>query len=107
MPAAQFRAAKKLSIGNGFVLVKLGANLDAAVKPQDKAEVLIGKAGAALKSPGIARDVVFRGAAPQKVFAYSVMPGDSTVIVRESADGKRSIGKIGSDGKFRSSRKPA
>lgn len=107
-PAAQLRAAKKVPLGDGFVLLKIGdANLDAAVKPEDKAEVLVGKAGAALKSPGIARNVVFRGATPQKVFAYSAMPGDSNLIVRESVDGNRTFGKIGADGRFHPSRKLA
>ena len=107
LSAAQLRTAKKLPIGNDFVLVNIGHSIEAKVRPGDKAEVLVGKAAAALKSPGIARGAVFRGAKPQKVFAYSAFSGDSSMLVRESSDGTRLVGKIGANGKFRPSRKAA
>lgn len=107
LSAAQFRSAKKLPIGDDFVLMRIGNNVKAKVKAEDKAEVLVGKAAAALKSPGIARGAVFRGANPQKVFAYSALPGDSNMLTREASDGTRLVGKIGADGRFRASRKVA
>ena len=107
MSAAQFRSAKKLPIGNDFVLMRIGNSVNIKVKPADKAEALVSKAAAALKSPGIARGAVFRGANPQRVFAYSVFPGDSSMLMREASDGTRLVGKIGADGRFRASRKVA
>lgn len=107
LSAAQWRSAKKLPIGADFVLVKIGNAIETHVKPADQAAVLVSKAGVALRSPGISRGSVFRGAAPQKVFAYSVAPGDTGMLVRESQDGTKQLGKIGADGRFRVSRKTA
>lgn len=94
-------------IGDHFVLVHIGDSKRAAVRPADKAAVLVGKAARALKKPGIDKAVVFRGAKPEKVFAYSVYPADTSRVIRESADGKRSVGRLGMDGRFRASRKVA
>jgi hypothetical protein len=107
LSAAQWRSAKKLPIGADFVLVKIGNAIEAQVKPADQAAVLVYKAGVALRSPGISRGSVFRGSAPQKVFAYSVAPGDAGMLVREAQDGTKQLGKIGADGRFRVSRKTA
>ena len=107
LSAEQLRTAKKFPIGSDFVLVKIGNSINTKVKAGDKAEVLVVKAAAALKSPGIARGAVFRGEKPQKVFAYSALPGDSRMLVRESSDGTRLVGKISAEGKFRASRKTA
>lgn len=101
LSAAQFRSAKKLPIGDDFVLVKISNAIEAHVKPSDQAVVLVSKAGAALRSPGISRGSVFRGATPQKVFAYSAAPDDAGMLVREAQDGTRQVGKIGADGRFR------
>lgn len=86
-------------------MLKLRSGTARRVKPQDSAEVLVNKAAVALKSPGIPRAAVFRGATPQKVFAYSAVAGDASMLVRESLDGTRLIGKIGADGRFRPYRK--
>lgn len=107
LSAAQWRAAEKLPIGADFVLVKIGNAIEGQVRPADQAAVLVSKAGVALRSPGISRGSVFRGAAPQKVFAYSVAPGDAGLLVREAEDGTKQLGKIGADGRFRVSRKIA
>lgn len=107
LSATQWRSAKKLSLGADFVLVKIGNAIEAQVKPADQAAVLVSKAGVALRSPGISRGSVFRGSAPQKVFAYSVAPGDTGMLVREAQDGTKQLGKIGADGRFRVSRKTA
>ena len=105
--AAQWRSAEKLPIGADFVLVKIGNAIDVQVRPSDQAAALVSKAGVALRSPGISRDSVFRGAAPRKVFAYSAAPGDAGMLVREAQDGTKQLGKIGADGRFRVSRKIA
>jgi len=94
-------------IGDHFVLVPIGDSKKAAVRPADKAAVLVGKAARALRKPGIDKTVVFRGAKPEKIFAYSVYPGDTSRVIRESVDGKRSVGRLGTDGRFRASRKAA
>jgi hypothetical protein len=107
LSAAQLRVAKKLPIGDGFVLLMIGEGDEAQVRPGDEAPTLVNKAAVALRSPGIARTSVFRSAAAQqkKVFAYSTHPVDSSMLVREAEDGSQEVGKIGADGRFRISRK--
>jgi hypothetical protein len=104
---AQLRDAKKLPIGDGFVLLKIGEDNDAAVRPGEEATALVNKAAVALRSPGIARTSVFRSAVAhqKKVFAYSAHPIDSSMLIREAEDGTQEVGKIGADGRFRISRK--
>lgn len=104
---AQIRHAKKSPIGDGFVLLQFGDDNDAVLRPADEAPVLVNKAAVALRSPGIARTSVFRGATvhQKKVFAYSAHPIDSSMLIREAEDGTQEVGKIGADGRFRISRK--
>lgn len=107
LSVAQLRNAKKLPIGNGFVLLKIGDDNEAAVRPSEEAPALVNKAAVALRSPGIARTSVFRSAAAhqKKVFAYSAHPVESNMLIREAEDGTQEVGKIGADGRFRISRK--
>lgn len=107
LSAAQLRHAKKVRIGDAFVLVKISEDHGAAVRPSDEAPALINKAAAALRSPGIARTSVFRSAAvhQRKVFAYSAHPVDSSMLVRESEDGTQAVGRFDAEGRFRVSRK--
>lgn len=58
-------------------------------KRADEAEVIVRKLGKALS-----KQVVFRGHTPGKVFAYSTYPEDVTKVVREAADGTRTIGRV-------------
>lgn len=108
LSVAQLRAADSLPIGDGFVLLKLSEDHDTVVLPGEEAPTLVNKAAVALRSPGIARDSVFRTSAAQqkKVFAYSAHPVDSSMLIREAEDGTKDVGRIGSDGRFRISRKP-
>lgn len=105
--AAQLRNAKKLPIGDGFLLVKISEDNDSPVRPGEEARALVSKAAVALRSPGIARTSVFRSAVAhqKKVFAYSAHPVDSNMLIREAEDGTQEVGKIGTDGRFRISRK--
>lgn len=107
LSAAQIRHAKKLPIGDGFVLLKIGDDNDAVVPPAEEALALVNKAAVALRSPGIARTSVFRSAVAhqRKVFAYSAHPVDSSMLIREAEDGTQDVGRIGADGRFRVSRK--
>lgn len=59
----------------------------------DEAEVIVRKLGKALSKPGISKQVVFRGHTG-KVFAYSTYPEDVTKVVREAADGTRTVGRV-------------
>jgi hypothetical protein len=103
---AQLRDAKMMPIGADFVLVRINSRLGSGtVRAADKAEVLVNKAAVALRKPGIDKASVFRGATPQKVFAYSALPGDTSKVVRESFDGTRLVGRFGLDGRFRASSK--
>ena len=104
----QLRQGKKVSLGNDFVLVKIGNAIDGTIKPREQAQVLVNKAAIALKVPGITRASVFQASsAGRKVFAYSTHPKDSSMLIREAEDGTRQVGKIGSDGRFRVLRKSA
>lgn len=107
LSAAQLRHAKKLPIGDGFVLLKIGNDNDAVVPPAEEALALVNKAAVALRSPGITRNSVFRSAVAhqRKVFAYSAHPVDSSMLIREAEDGTQDVGRIGADGRFRISRK--
>jgi hypothetical protein len=64
-----------------------------ALRAEDGAAVLVPKAWRALKKPGISRQAVFPTSSTT-VFAYSVDPADPTRIVREAADGTRTIGRL-------------
>ncbi len=102
LSATQFRNAKQLPLGNGFVLVQVANGQYGRVVPAaDNAQALVAKAAAALKRPGIDKSSVFRGAKPDKVFAYSVLPSDTTKVVRESSDGSKRIGRLGVNGRFK------
>lgn len=57
---------------------------------------IIDKLAKALKTPGIDRQVVFRG---NSIFSYSAYAGDPTKVVREAADGSKLIGQL-VNGKF-------
>jgi hypothetical protein len=61
----------------------------------------LAKTGRALAKPGISKASVFRGAS-KKVFAYSIYSKDPSKIVRQAADGTKTIGRV-VDGKFRAS----
>ncbi len=69
------------------------------VRRVDGVFTMVPKAAKALDKPGIRKDDVFVGDA-YGVYAYSVDESDPTKFVRESADGKRSVGKL-VGGKFR------
>ena len=71
-----------------------------SVNRSDEAEVIVRKLGKALSKPGISKQVVFRGHSPGKVFAYSAYPEDITKVVREAADGTRTVGRV-VGGKFK------
>ncbi|MCC8362484.1 hypothetical protein LK996_05280 [Lysobacter sp. A6] len=89
-------------LGPGVQLVKVGRTAKPEVRKADTTTVLVRKLAKALSKPGIDRSVVFSGPDPSKVYAFSVYPSDPTLIVRESFDGTRVVGRF-VDGKFRAS----
>lgn len=98
--ATQLRAAKTL--GEDFLMVRVSATPSRGPVPAaERAKALVTKAAVAMKTPGIDKASVFRGAKAKQVYAYSVLPSDVTKVVRESADGVRHIGRFGADGRFR------
>lgn len=78
----------------GFVLVK-----SAVVRPShlaaftERATTLVPKFAKALNRPGISKDVVFKGKT-HNVYSYSVDTSDTTRVVRVSADGQRTVGRL-------------
>ena len=57
----------------------------------------------ATRKPGIHRDVVFRAPSGKRVYAYSVYPPDTSKIVREDANGRKTLGRL-VQGKFKTLR---
>lgn len=78
------------------VLVRVGKTRrpPRSVSRSDEAEVIVRKLGKALSKPGISKQVVFRTHTSEKVFAYSAYPEDVTKVVREAADGTRTVGRV-------------
>jgi len=64
---------------------------------------LLNRAAKAFAKPGFDRRVIFGSGRNRKVFAYSVYPNDPSKIIREAADGTRTIGRL-VGGKFRLSK---
>ncbi len=70
------------------------------LKPEANTRQLILKLARALSKPGIDRAAVFGDPPNPKVYAYYVCAADTSKIVRESADGTRTIGRV-VGGRFR------
>ena len=98
------RGRSVANLGRGMALVQIGHPKRVPVRPDEKTTVLVQKAARALNKPGIDKGVVFSGPNAARIFAYSVDPHDPRLVVRESADGQRTVGRL-VDGKFRPLRK--
>jgi len=89
---------------DGLCLIQTGRSTRRTIPAAQTAAALGAKLGKALSKPGISRDAVFGTVAARgEVYAYSVLPEDPTKLVRETADGKRTIGRV-VGGKFRALR---
>ena len=75
-------------------IVRVGA-ATVSRAPADQAAVpLLRKVARALAKPGVSREAVF-GAAPKRNFyAYSLDPSDPTRMVREDAQGNKTVGRM-------------
>lgn len=70
------------------------------MRQSDSAHELLARTARALAKPSISKRSVFGPTTKSKVFAYSVYGKDPSQIVRESADGKKTIGRV-VNGKFK------
>lgn len=52
------------------------------------------------QKPGIRRDAIFKQGSSKRIYAYSVLPSDPSIMVRESAEGERAVGRL-ANGRFR------
>lgn len=90
-----------VQIGTDWLLVRrLGAKTREFVSKKDRASELLPKAGKALNKPGIDRSKVFGEPGNTRVYAYSACVDEPGKIVRESADGKKTVGTL-VGGKFK------
>jgi hypothetical protein len=108
-PAAKNRKKARATVeyrvatprGDLFVLRLGKSKAIAGSRGPEKSDVLIDNMMKAALKPGFRRDTVFR---PEKrVYAYSVYPEDISKIVREDANGKKTLGRL-VQGRFRPSR---
>jgi hypothetical protein len=90
------------TLNDDLVLVRLSAanNTPAELDPEERADALVRKAARALNKPGIRRESVFGSGSGRGISAYSVYPPDPTKVVRESADGSKTVGRL-VGGRFR------
>lgn len=70
------------------------------LRPKEIAGTLVAETLDALATPGIAHGAVFRGKRAAYVSSYSILPNDPTKVVREHANGTRTIGRL-VGGRFR------
>jgi hypothetical protein len=89
------------TLGNGIYVVRTKQrNVPIVSRSTDRAGMLVEKLGKALAKPGISKDAVFGDAPSSRVYSYYVHEASPLKIVRESAKGKRTIGRV-VGGKFR------
>jgi hypothetical protein len=95
------RGKRVPAFGGEFIVVRTGRFAGAApsAKTSEEARFLVKKAGKALKRPGISKKAIFKQGR-SGVFAYSVDSADPERIVRRSAAGKRTVGRLVA-GRFR------
>lgn len=78
----------------GFVLLKKSAAKSRdSVDKSERATTLVPKVAQALQRPGLNRDAVFKGR-KHHVYSFSIDTTDTTRVVRVSADGRRTVGRL-------------
>lgn len=80
----------------GFALVEVPEQRRRAARPAEPVPDILPRLAKALNSPGISRDALFKTLRPTKrpIYAYSVDPSDITRFVRETEDGRKTIGRM-------------
>lgn len=93
-PTKPVVTGKVVSSVPGFVLVKKPGTRGAReVAASERASTLLPKLAKALSHTGISKEAVFKGR-KRNVYSYSVDTDDTTRIVRVSADGRRTVGRL-------------
>lgn len=103
IPLTNVRGRLLYTLGDSFVLVRTVASykMPSNPRPTDRARVMIARVGRALDKPGLdKKSAVFHKSTSGKIHAYSVYTKDPTKYVRESFDGKRTVGRL-VGGKFK------
>lgn len=77
----------------GFVLVRTASSKPSLVPLSQRAATLIPKLARALGRPGLSKKAVFKDQT-DNVYSYSVDVTDVTRVVRVSADGRRTVGRL-------------
>jgi hypothetical protein len=85
-----------------FILQRRACRSPGAPSDQS-AKVLLPRLAKALSKPGITREAVFGKSSGRAVFAYSMDPSNPEQLVREDAQGKRTVGRM-LNGRFRPTR---
>lgn len=80
-------------------IVHPGGGANSAPKDQS-AKNLLPQLGKAMSKAGIKREAVFRSGSSRNVYAYSMNPANPEQLVREDAQGKRTVGRM-VDGRFK------
>lgn len=98
--SATSASGRVMTVVPGFVLVKDRSRRAPTEAPVGgRASELLPKVAEALSTPGISRDVVFKGKT-KNAYSYSVDTTDTSRIVRVAPDGTRTIGRLAGDGRF-------
>ena len=80
-----------------LVVVRRGKSKSKSGTPlrdTEKSGALIDGIARVTRKPGISRDIVFKSRRGKRVYAYSVYPADTTKIVREDAEGRKTLGRL-------------
>lgn len=64
------------------------------LRKKESSESLLTGIARATRKPGISRTAVFRSGSRTRIYAYSVMPSDTSKIVREDARGAKTVGRL-------------
>lgn len=75
-------------------LVKLGARPRGNVPSDQTVKTLMPRLAQAISKPGIRRESVFRNGCRRTVYAYSMNPANAEQLVREDAQGRRTLGRM-------------
>ena len=100
-PKLSLRGARIPSIGSNVVLVRIrNPSGHFKLMTVDRAGRILPLVGRALSQPGLRKSVVFPPRSAASLAAYYADPNDPSRIVKETATGRRQVGRI-VGGKFK------
>lgn len=93
---------RRLSTPNpNLVVIKIGPRSETSEgPPPEGAASVIAKLANVIRRPGTSRSQVFRSGSGRRVYAYSAYTVDPSMLVREDAAGRKTIGRF-VNGRFR------